>query len=297
MARQRTSFSELSTLAECERKWAFRYRDGLSSPATKPMVKGTIVHEALAAWWSGADWAEAFWESVGAQEVSPAEETIDDSLWLVSRYVRWYAADRPLWKVVANELELKAKLPRVGNVVLGYIDQIMEDVETGELWLVERKTMSDWQRLSYLSVDPQLTLYAWLVRENGWDVRGILFDAIRTYRWAPTKPTQRDLIETSNINFLTKKAATEWARLQVEIHPGVERDLADSFQWLTQDRTDDHIRAALEEAIGAVRRRLAIRRGARPLRNLGRNCNNCFFKTECYSELAFTPQLIIVEDD
>lgn len=254
------SFSELSTLAHCEQKWWYRYEEELEGgDQSNALYLGKLVGILTAQLRAGLSW-----QLSSAWDDEWPEEVIYTAQWLMERYEAHYGD--PLTegalvasRVVATELELTATLPS-GLQVYGFVDQLIEDHEH-KLWLVERKTMKDWGRLDYISADPQLTIYAWLVRENGWNVTGIAYDAIKTYRW------KRD-----------------------------EHPAADSFQWLWLDRSEDQIQAALSEIGAAAHRRQNLAKGAWPLHNVGPLCRTCFYRERCWEEMAFPPFQVIVED-
>lgn len=285
--RDLTSYSELSTLASCEMKWAYRYKEHEASEQTMPMAKGSAIHELVGTWWTGDEEMLAF--KLNAILSAPESvEFANDLEWLFHRYTQHYGAARNggALRVVATELKLLAPLPGTDVEVVTYVDQIVQLRNRG-LWAVERKSMKDWRRLNTLDVDPQVSIELWQLRNAGWPVQGLMYDAIRTYRWQPEKPTQKWLMEHEG---LTRVQAKE----QIDNHPGFERPIEDSFQLLYLDRHDAHIRAALEDARSAVRRRALLGAGEVPIRNIGMNCDMCPFKEKCWEGLAF-PQEIVLE--
>lgn len=325
--RAQTSFSELSCLAGCEERWHLRYVDKVPDPPGWAQMKGTLLHAGAAAFWQGedvyavvdAEHETLFPATDGGQMTDDGERMYADVVWLLERYVKHYAADRESVKVVATELELRAKLPGTTVTVLAYIDQLWEI--HGKLWLVERKSMGKWDRLDILSVDPQLTLYDWMLRENGYEPHGICFDAIKTYRWKPEKPTQAQLIEeavadsdSSGLSLpwdrsapaaqalgiavlAPAKARQEWARAAVERHPGVERPLEDSFQQLWLARDDAQRAQAIRWARAGVRRKRALQSGSVPVHNIGVNsCRGCPYQADCFERLGFDLTLDMEED-
>ncbi|HXJ69896.1 MAG TPA: PD-(D/E)XK nuclease family protein [Verrucomicrobiae bacterium] len=320
----KTSYTELSTLAECEQKWHYKYAgEYVRTPPTENMLKGTLCHVGATALWKGESWAQAIHAYVADPknlvEAATFDAVITDVDWLMARYVRHYGPMSQNVEVIAVEQKLSAKIPGSNFSVYGYVDEMWN--VNGKLWLVERKTMKDWSRLDLVPVSPQETLYYWLAQANGLEPYGLVFDAIRTYRWALEKPTQKELIE-AELDSSTKddrdpawvaeqkwivkaekptvaSARTAWARSAVEHHPGVEKRAdSESFEQLWLDRTDAQVYEAHRWARSIMRRRQAIKRGSIPIRNIGPFCKTCWFKDECFDGLAFStrPEIELVMD-
>lgn len=320
----KTSYTELSTLAECEQKWSYKYGgpEYVRTAATEAMLKGTLSHVGATAFWKGTPWTEAIAAYVvdpeNAVDQSTYSAVIGDVEWLMARYQRHYAPLSRNVEVIHVEKKLSAKVPGTKFSIYGYVDEMWR--VNGKLWLVERKTMKDWSRLDLVPVSPQETLYYWLAIQNGLEPYGLVFDALRTYRWALEKPTQKQLIEEAPLNPETgaapweepafvmqhtmqdqtpAKRKLEWARAAVERHPGVEKKAdSESFEQLWLDRNQDQIDAALRWARSIMRRRNAIKHGSIPIRNVGPFCKTCAFKDECFDGLAFAtqPEIELVMD-
>lgn len=306
----RTSYTELSTLAECEQKWHYKYGgpEYVRTAPSEAMLKGTLAHIGATAFWRGGTWMHAISAYAADSEnlVDPDvfDAVIGDVEWLMGRYARHYGPLSHNVEVIAVEMKLGAKVPGTKFSIYGYVDELWK--VNGKLWLVERKTMKDWSRLDLVPVSPQETLYYWLAEQNGLEPYGLVFDALRTYRWALEKPTQGALIEAQTINDtsgefqrLTKVEQREWARAAVERHPGVEKRAdSESFEQLWLDRTPEQVDGALTWARAIMRRRNAIKHGSIPIRNIGPFCKTCAFKDDCFDGLAFTtqPEIELVMD-
>jgi hypothetical protein len=266
------------------------------------MLLGTLIHTGVRAFWAHEPIIDAMAEAAGidvgvfnhlAESVDPYSKAV----WLMDRYSRYYADND--YTVIGAEMEISSRIPGTSILVVSHVDHL---VKTGDdnLWLVERKTMSDWSRLDLIDVDPQLTLYYWNLRMNGYDVYGIMFDAIRTYRWKPEKPSQKDVIaaaENEGMEWPTTKARTEWAREQVLWHPGIERPLSESFSQLWLDRTDEQVESALKWARAIEDRRQALKvTPADAIRNIGPLCKACFYRDDCFEQFAFPHTEFEVEE-
>lgn len=293
-----TSFTELSTLAQCEQRWWYRFPAGGDSEPSMQMLKGTIIHEGAAAFWSCPDSDVVYKAMVaaGLHDLEPQDRS--DTEWLMWRYCDFYAPMVDRVRVIEHEMELKAKLPGTNITVWGHLDGVYEI--DGKLFVVERKTYGRRDRLDLLDIDPQITLYDWLAKANGISVYGILFDGIYTRRWALEKPTQKALIEANaedpaGVRFTTKQLERSWAKSQVEAHPGVDRALSESFDQVWLYRTKTQVAQAQRWASDILSRRAALRRSKRPVRNIGPLCKGCFEREQCGEELAFTPIEIVTD--
>lgn len=316
-----TSFSELSTLAECEEKWRRRYVLREPKEDSAAQIKGTLFHEgtgelrkgqgidlALAAMGALAD------EILGDDRSQWAEvdaAAFLDACWLVERYARHYSLQLRQSTVLAVELEVTRTLhypTRDGwkeVTVKGYIDSLEEF--NGNLWAREGKSSGRRDILETTEVAPQITLYWWMLEEYLAEhdlppLYGVLFDYAYTYHWKPQKPTQAQLIEEAsdeakaswaNSELTLAKARQEWARAAVARHPGIERPDSESFDQRWIDRTQTQVEMGLVWAQDILERRDVLTAfvpgvdRAPAIRNLGFNCKGCAHKRACWSEMAF----------
>lgn len=285
-------YSEANTLTSCERKWWYiNDQEPSSEDAEKSQAlsKGTALHGLIAGWETG-DEAAAY---VRLNEMIEAgvldSETAMETVWLFERYKRWYG-DRRL-RIIANELPLIARIPgtRTWFSTRG-ADAIVQvprsvDPEHAGLWHLERKTMKDWQRLIVLPVDQQVTTVLWLLREAGWEVRGTIFDAIRTYRFQDVVPTQAEL-KLDNLRQVGESASEYNARIRcLQQDSAEEAPLEDSFRRVFLERTSDQIDGQLAELKAVAARWRQLRLGATPARNIDRSCGWCSFKDDCWRSL------------
>lgn len=300
-----TSYSELSTLAHCEMQWHLRYREKIRGEQTPAQVLGTLMHTLTSAFWEGAPWRQMLAMIIAdtnggdPELVRPelvTEEPYALAYWLMERYERHYR-DLEV-EVCASELDLRAKIPGTKQVHQAIIDQIWS-MPDGTMWMVERKTYKRRDMLNLIPVLPQLTLNLWVARENGYPVTGIVFDGIYTQRWKLEKPTLAELErDLSHNEYPTGKMRRERAKELQAAHPGVERPDSESFdlEWL--DRTDEHVASAIEDVRAGVRRREALRRGSKPMRNISTFCRGCSAQSVCFSRLAFPLEFNIeIEED
>ncbi len=286
-----TSYTEMSKLAECERKWWYSYVVGVRGEQTVQQRRGSDLHEVIAEWWDRQDrsmpdlMAEHTWIS----EDGEARETV---VWLLNRYEEHHGQSRAdgVLRMIGHELYFQGLVPGTNTILRAYVDGLGLDAEGG-LWLIERKSMKDWRRLALLDVDRQTALYDWIVKLTGLPLQGVIYDAIRTYRWKPEVPTlavlTAEVLADNPGVTLTKKAAAQVAGFLQANHPGVDRPAGESFynDWLT--RTPAQHAAALADVQAGLQRRGALAAGAPPMRNLGQACDWCDHKVDCWDSLTF----------
>lgn len=229
------SFSELSSLSVCEKMWNLQYgtEKQPKDRGTGGMWLGTEFHRLYEHWWHTG-------------EILPSEMPKAD--WLIDRYSRYYAGDRKNVRLLGTEIPFAVQLDW-GPYLFGYLDSIFE-VKRGEhrgLWVGECKTMDKWDRLKQLPVDMQVTLYGIAARMSGVPVRGVMFDAVRSFQWK------------------------------------VEHPLAESFERLWITRTEKQQDEAMAELRSATTVRQQLTAGERtPLRAIGAGCTRCRVKVACY---------------
>lgn len=237
LGRNAISYSEISTLAACERKWDLIYNAVREEyEGSDAMALGSEMHEKLGQWWRGEDYADEFRNPT--------------ALWLMERYNKHYMDEAAPLHMEALEVPFAVK--HFGTWIFGWMDGLVRNLDTGELWIAEFKTMGNWSKLNQLPVDKQVTLYIYAARAAGYPVVGVMYDAIRTYRW-------------------TGKNADDHVP-------------AESFKREWVERTDEQIQECLREVEAAVEIRGAITSMDRyPLRNVGQNCDWCPVMSTCYS--------------
>jgi predicted RecB family nuclease len=104
--------------------------------------------------------------------------------WMYDGYLEHYGVD-PNWKVIAVEHKLEEFLPTdkggTSRIKLkGTIDLIVKDREMGGLWIVDHKTCKNLPKGRETDLDDQFGIYQWLLRKRGNDIRGIIYNAVRT---------------------------------------------------------------------------------------------------------------------
>lgn len=165
------SFSEIGTLARCEKAWEFSYRgEREETPASKAMALGSEIHRLI-----------------GTYHMTGVLDATDDELaaWLLARYAERYESDKTTY--IGVEWPLVAKLPGYkAPYFFGYADGLF--VEQREMWVDETKSTATLTNADYLVEQLQTPLYVWALRQMGYPVVGARLDVIRTH-----KPVKKEL--------------------------------------------------------------------------------------------------------
>lgn len=108
--------------------------------------------------------------------------------WMLDGYFDHYGTgDFGRWKIRDVEHRVEEWLPnRKGNrstfKLKGFVDLIVEDNELGGLWIVDHKTCKNLPKEKDLDFDDQMAIYIYLLRRRGLDVRGAIYNAVRTWK-------------------------------------------------------------------------------------------------------------------
>lgn len=322
------SYSELDTLTTCEERWNRRFPEGDDAGSAIQLQRGTALHEISGTFWETGEVRTAA-EVARTEEldiVLADDEELDRINWLGQRYAAFYSSWREDVKVVGTELEVEFDFPYFPIRFHCTIDQVWE--LHGDIVVREAKSMADWRRLELVEVTPQEGLYFYAAQQAGLEPSRIFFDAIKTYRWKPTKPTQKAMIEAEEARSAQaaqdlgdagfawntdrwiaacpaddvkteSKRKRAWARDQVERHPGVDRPVDDSFEYRWLHRTPAQVDGALRWARGAIARRNDLLfpgdEWTTPLRNIGNECHGCAFADDCWEALSFPALADIID--
>jgi hypothetical protein len=311
------NFSEFSTLTQCERKWAYAYvLEQEETGAKKGLHLGTLCHLWHGNWLLGKgayipdEWTDDIntggkpgeVRTLSVKDFDP--DLVARALWLKERFVEHYGSEPPSsWNVLSAEEWLTRDFS--WGTLVGRSDGFVEI--DGQLYLIELKTYGKRPGpLAFASVAPQLGCYSLLAEEKyGKRPAGIIMQGIYTYRWQPTKPTQKSMIEqwqaegrTESLKDL-KTAAKAYCD---NPYNHTERDAAESFDQVEVELGDLHLRTAEKYLAAAVQRRSDLFYAGvvldKVLPNVGRDCSWCGFKARCWSELGGVEEFEIeLEDD
>lgn len=254
------SYSEMQKLSHCDVQWDLIYNtpERESYPSTPQMELGTELHRLLNIWWDKG--APLGWDK-------SEDET---AVWLMQRYNDHYMAEAAPLQMLATNVPFAVWYN--GTWLFGWFDGIVKNHETGDLWVAEFKSMGNWSKLHQLPQDKQVSLYIYAARRSGYDVKGVMFDALLTTVW---KTVEGEVYKSG-----PRKGEPK------DFHPP-----ADSFrrEWVV--RTPAQIQEFLDELDTMLIRRIEIRMHTdAPVRNVGQACDWCPVMGICYGiDLTLLP--------
>ncbi|MGH7774448.1 MAG: PD-(D/E)XK nuclease family protein [Candidatus Binatia bacterium] len=170
--------SSRTKFKRCPRAYWWAYEDGLAPRrASDPLVFGTWVHEALAAWYCGpgkkrgphpADIFSQISDSdlrsvkIESEEKEDKYHSMQDlGVTLLEEYVNFYGRDENML-ILKPEKTISFRIPIPGSKVrvqqVGTVDGVYRDGMTGYAWLLEHKTAKTIST-SHLSLDEQPSTY------------------------------------------------------------------------------------------------------------------------------------------
>lgn len=217
-----TTHSMLKQYLTCPKSAQYKYAERLKArrltSRETPLHRGTWLHELLQAHYEGRDWKEVHAENVRKFNLLMDEEREDlgDLPTECARIMRSYlwhygvSKDDPLhgWEVLGAEVTLEAVWPDSEDGLDIYrcrVDLLVED-EYG-LLIVDHKTHKTLPGHTFRVLDAASPLYIWAARESGYEVRGFLWNYLRTK--APTIP-ELVYVGKPNERLSTKAVDTDW---------------------------------------------------------------------------------------
>lgn len=190
--------------------------------------------------------------------------------------------DGTLWRNYPDEERLPDPV-----VYQGRIDVIFEDVETGELWIVDHKTAAQFGQTEHLELDQQCGSYYWVCQKIlGLDIAGVIYS-----EWRKKVPKEPELLKNGTLSKNKSQSTTpEMYRKRIEELGQDPGYYADFLQTLNDDgqmyfrRIQIHRRpeelAQLEANI--VNESIDMIDNPRIYPNPSRwNCNGCQMRTPC----------------
>jgi len=302
------SYSELSTLLECEARHAFRYTGQLTNGhALRPKVV-TPRMQAGKAW--GV--AVALWHETG--ELAVAEAALEEELAAQLRHLEGLGALIPdefveraktlraalddylahtarLPGFQGRETELDVWCPAITQAdgesnryrFQAFVDGLCRD-QHNRTWIVEFKWRSTLGELEWASRSPQLAWSVWAARKQGLDVVGVILDE----RLADfPRPVQRNKDGTPSARQRCRPEQYEEACCEAGVEPNPRTlDQLRRIQWHRRTAvrfTERDLRFA-EQALAALAARVGqLDRGQLvPVRHASPfTCRTCLYRDVC----------------
>ncbi len=194
------SYSELDAYRQCRLKHQLSYLENWRVPRdqeAEALVRGTLMHSVLEKHYGVIKEAQ---ETIGVQDLEPIDFwSATNSLlynedggqserqelveWIYEGYVENYLVeDLSNWDIMEIEMPLTAPLGP-GIDLSGTTDLLVKDKRLGGgLWIVDHKTCKNLPRQKDFDMEDQTGIYAFLLREAGYDIRGAIYNFCRTYK-------------------------------------------------------------------------------------------------------------------
>jgi hypothetical protein len=193
---------------------------------------------------------------------------------LFRAYLRHWKDDQEKYRVAALhdgtpaiEFVVVAKLPTdiTGIPFKGRIDLIVEDLEYGGLWDWDAKWVRSIPSSDERMMSPQAPMYTWAMKQDGYDLRGFLFNYGRSK--APVVPkvlrdgtlTQRSRLDTDYPTYLTaikEQHGEYWKEWAAQYYLDKLRELKDREKlWFDRQRIpveEERIERTLDEFLATI---------------------------------------------
>lgn len=218
--RSEFDYTMMSSFLGCRRKYFFRHVEGLVSKSTaKAPAFGSAIHKALDSWYKDHNTEaaiEIFKREYKEDLATDGKRTHAVGEWILKNYNERYQDQS--FKVIKTEHEFCLKLP-TGNNLIGRIDKIID--WDGALWLMDHKTTSQLGPYYFKMHTPNMQFdgYIWAAKKMGYNVQGVLVDAILV---------AKGLLDSSSRGKLTPLARDFATRSQEDIDNYI--DLVEDIQ-------------------------------------------------------------------
>ena len=177
--RKSFDYTAMSTFLGCQRRYDLRINQGyVRKQVLLAPNFGGAIHKALDSWYEDKDIEKAVEVFNGEfQEDLERDDKRTNKMgkWILENYDKQYK-DQP-WELMICERAFDIDLPN-GNKFTGRIDKI---IKWGNcLWIVDHKTTSSLGASYFNMAEPNMQFpgYCWAARRQGYDVKGVIVDAI-----------------------------------------------------------------------------------------------------------------------
>lgn len=181
--------SMMKTFRRCPKQAQYKYGNQyLPKVDSKPLTRGKWFHALLETHYTGGNWKTTHkqWSYEFAELFDEEKEhlgNLPQEMADLFRSYLWHYKNEGEWEVLEVEKTIHATLPN-GMKFKGKVDMLVRD--RYGLWLVDHKTHKILPELIDRLLDTQSPAYIWACWENGIDVRGFIWNYIKTK--APSRP-------------------------------------------------------------------------------------------------------------
>lgn len=229
------SGSEVDQWLSCERKHYYAFGqpvkfDGVESHGIEPLThsdslrRGNFGHAVLEEYYKAAasgcthNEAKKIAMDHGTTLVSevatdPASSKLFSStLVLVVQYLNQfsYEIEQKLIKPLAVEHEFRYEVPGTDLVFPFKPDAVIQDLETKKIWIWDHKFLYNFYTDKTTPIMPQLTRYAYALRQMGFKVDGVLYNMLSTRNNSkqPFRRLEKELNPKSAVRFWDEAVRT-----------------------------------------------------------------------------------------
>lgn len=298
--------SMLKTMRRCPRQTLYKYRDRLKPRSISvPLKRGTWIHALLEEHYKGGDWKEVHKElsnhfyALFEEEREKLGDLPNEIYTLMTSYF-WHYRDDQDWEVVEVEIKVETKLPD-GSIYRLRLDLLVKT--PWGLYIVDHKSHKKLPDFSDRLRDSQSAMYLWALRKEGYDVKGFMWNYLRTN--APTQlkfkldgglyARQGETDYPTAYRSLIKQGydPKEWKDLLLPlmrhryVHGGAQ--LSPFFRRDTLNKDDEMLDRSMSEYLHTVKRMRSYDFEDRDAveRVVDRSCNwMCSYKDLCVTELV-----------
>jgi hypothetical protein len=186
------SFSELDSIRQCLLKAHLAYKERWRpETASAALSRGKLFHSVMEAHYNAKattlDSGGVSRAGSASDVLTAASESEETELvhWMYDGYQDCYGEDEQ-WEILAVEQRVEdwLRTPSGGRSsfkLKGFVDLLIRDHSAGGgLWIVDHKTCRELPKQKALDFDDQFGIYMWLMRRQGLDIRGVIYNACRT---------------------------------------------------------------------------------------------------------------------
>lgn len=216
-------------------------------------LAGSMVVCSVCGWNDTALDAAALYAAVGPMlydshtgHQTPEQELVE---WMYRGYVDHFKLD-PDWKILGVEFPAEVWLPTERGTRSSFrlkmkIDVVVRDTSAGGgIWLVDHKTCKNLPKGKELDLDDQFGLYVWGMRARGNDVRGVIYNAVRTERLK----TREMVAKERFVRKYTVRTQAELNTIAVEAY----QQFHEAYRGVTQVVPADESGGGYDGAIGGA---------------------------------------------
>lgn len=187
---RKLSHTSLSTFRRCQMRYKWSYVDDYEPLSSKGQIMGGTGHAGAGAWYQHLhenpedyEHAENLALKAASGKLAEYEEAAGyemEDIWndisiILPRYFAWSIENDDF---TAHDIEYRFDLKVGPFTVIGYFDGIVE-TKDGSWWLLEHKFTKQ-VRTKHIEIDPQVSLYLLAARALKYNLRGVLYNVIRT---------------------------------------------------------------------------------------------------------------------